>query len=276
MRIPVALTIAGSDSGGGAGIQADLKTFHAFGVFGTSAITAVTVQDTMGVRGWHAIPAEIVAGQIDVVAGDLRPRASKTGMLASRALVETVADAVARNFLSGLVVDPVMVATSGDRLLDPDAEEAIVHRLLPLAALVTPNLPEAGLLTGLAVEDEAGMSRAAAALVDRGAGAALLKGGHLRGSRVVDVLFDGATWYRWERPRIGAREMHGTGCTLSAAVAAGLAHGQPLADAVAAALEYVHRAIEQAPALGAGSRPLNHLVQPARPVPPQGSTSAAR
>jgi hydroxymethylpyrimidine/phosphomethylpyrimidine kinase len=257
----VALTIAGSDSGGGAGIQADLKTFHAFGVFGTTAVTAVTAQNTLGVMGIHAVPAELVRAQIEAVALDLRPAACKTGMLATRATVEVVAAAIRAEALPNVVVDPVMIATSGDRLLDPDAEDAITTALLPLATLVTPNLDEAALLAGFAVEDVGGMERAARSLVERGARAALVKGGHLRGDTVTDVLFDGHELRRWRRPRLRTRGAHGTGCTLSAAVAAGLALTRPLGDAVEDALGYVHRAIAAAPGLGAGNGPLNHFVK---------------
>jgi hydroxymethylpyrimidine kinase/phosphomethylpyrimidine kinase len=262
--LPVALTIAGSDSGGGAGIQADLKTFHAFGVFGTTAVTAVTVQNTRGVSGVHAVPVEMVRAQVRAVADDLAPAACKTGMLATAELARAVADAIAGHGLPNYVLDPVMVATSGDRLLDRDAERTIVEALLPLAALVTPNLDEASILVGAEVRDPAAMRRAAAALVEMGAGAALLKGGHLAGGELVDLLFDGRHWREWRRPRLETRSTHGTGCTLSAAVAAGLAHGRPLGDAVDAALDYVHRAIRSAPGLGSGHGPLNHLV-PATP-----------
>jgi hydroxymethylpyrimidine/phosphomethylpyrimidine kinase len=258
--IPIALTIAGSDSGGGAGIQADLKTFHAFGVFGTSAVTAVTVQNTLGVSGVHPVPVEVVQAQIAAVAADLPPAALKTGMLATAELVRAVAASIREHRLAKLVVDPVMVATSGDRLLAAHAERAMVGELLPLAALVTPNLPEAALLTGEPVEDEPGMRRAARALVELGAAAALVKGGHLGGRELVDVLYDGREWRAWRRPRLDTRHTHGTGCTLSAAVAAGLAHGRPLAQAVADALDYVARAIAAAPGLGCGHGPLNHLV----------------
>jgi hydroxymethylpyrimidine kinase/phosphomethylpyrimidine kinase len=278
-RLPVALTIAGSDSGGGAGIQADLKTFHAFGVFGTSAITAVTVQNTRGVSGVHTVPEATVRAQIEAVARDLAPAACKTGMLATRRLVEVVAEAVAAEGLGALVVDPVMVATSGDRLLDRDAEAAIMRCLVPRCALVTPNLDEAALLVGFEVRDEAAMVRAAERLVAAGAGAALVKGGHLGGETLVDVLHDGREVHRFRRPRIQTRSTHGTGCTLSAAVAAGLAHGRPLAEAVADALDYVHRAIATAPALGSGNGPLNHFVpaRPARaPAPPGESTTRRR
>lgn len=261
--LPVALTIAGSDSGGGAGIQADLKTFHAYGVFGTSAITAITVQNTLGVTGVHAIPDDIVRGQIAAVATDLRPAACKTGMLATRSLVQTVADAIAEHGLRTYVLDPVMVATSGDRLLDEDAEEAIVQRLVPLALLVTPNLDEATILTGRAVDDVPAMHRAARSLVELGARAALIKGGHLHGDELVDVLFDGRDIREFRRARIHTTSTHGTGCTLSAAVTAGLAHGLPLAAAVEHALDFVHRAIAAAPNLGAGNGPLNHF-QPVR------------
>lgn len=259
-RPPIALTIAGSDSGGGAGIQADLKTFHAFGCFGTSALTAVTVQNTRGVTGVHPVPVDVVRAQIAAVADDLPPAACKTGMLATAALVRAVADSVRAHDLPHLVVDPVMVATSGDRLLDADAQRTIVDALFPVAALVTPNLDEAAILAGFPVEEEEGMRRAAEALVGLGAAAVLLKGGHLRGPEMVDVLYDGAEWHTWRRPRLETTSTHGTGCTLSAAVAAGLAHGRSLHEAVDDALDYVQRAMRTAPGLGGGHGPLNHLV----------------
>lgn len=262
-----ALTIAGSDSGGGAGIQADLRTFHAFGVYGTSAITALTAQNTIGVRGVHAVPPDFVRAQIDAVVDDLPPAACKTGMLANRRIVEVVAAAIADHELTGYVLDPVMVATSGDRLLDRNAEKAIVERLLPLCAVVTPNLDEARLLTGIEASDEAGMVRTAEALVDLGARAALVKGGHLPGGSVVDMLWDGHDMRSWRRPRIETTSTHGTGCTLSAAVAAGLALGRPLSDAVESALAYVHAAIASAPGLGSGHGPLNHWAPTAMPQP---------
>jgi hydroxymethylpyrimidine/phosphomethylpyrimidine kinase len=261
---PIALTIAGSDSGGGAGIQADLKTFHAFGVFGTSAVTALTAQNTHGVHGVHAVPPEFVHAQIDAVASDLRPAASKTGMLATAAIIAVVARSIASHRLDNVVVDPVMVASSGDRLLDPGAERALLEELVPLAALVTPNLDEAALLVGEPVADIAAMERAAHALVARGARAALVKGGHLQGGEVVDVLFDGSALTQWRRARVHTHGGHGTGCTLSAAIAAGLAHGRGLHAAIEDALDFVHRAIAQAPRLGSGTAPLNHFV-PVRP-----------
>lgn len=260
MTMPVALTIAGSDSGGGAGIQADLKTFHAFGVFGTTAITAITVQDTVGVHGVHAVPVDVVRRQIEVVAADLAPAACKTGMLATAELVAAVAGAIRGLALPRYVLDPVMVATSGDRLLDRDAESAVAELLLPLSAVATPNLDEARLLTGLPIDDEAGMVRAAERLVAMGASAALVKGGHLDGPEVVDVLADGEGCRSWRRPRIETTSTHGTGCTVSAAITAGLAMGRPLHRAVGDALDYGHRAIAAAPGLGAGNGPLNHFV----------------
>ena len=266
-QLPVALTIAGSDSGGGAGIQADLKTFHAYGVFGTSAITAVTVQNTLGVKGYHAIPPDIVRAQIRAVTEDFHPAACKTGMLATRELVMTIAESLEQHALPHYVLDPVMVATSGDRLLDEGAERAIMEHLVPLATLVTPNLDEAALLTGLVVDSVEGMERAARALVGAGARAALVKGGHLQGSGITDVLYDGSQVRAFHRSRIQTRSTHGTGCTLSAAIAAGLGRGLSLHAAVESGLGYVHRAIERAPNLGRGNGPLNHLVRP--PLPAQ-------
>lgn len=258
--LPVALSIAGSDSGGGAGIQADLKTFQAFGVFGTTAITAITAQNTHGVTAVHSVPPGIVAEQIAVVASDLKPAASKTGMLATAELVEVVAAAIVEHGLENYVLDPVMVATSGDRLLDQSAETSIMERLLPLAALVTPNLDEAAVMAGRPIRTEEEMREIARELVERGAAAALIKGGHLEGDTVVDVLFDGTEFLRWERPRIETRNSHGTGCTLAAAITAGLARGETLVDAVETGLDYVHRAILEAPGLGSGHGPLNHFV----------------
>ena len=258
--LPVALTIAGSDSGGGAGIQADLKTFHAFGVFGTSAVTAVTAQNTVGVTAVHPVPPDAVRAQIDAVAGDLHPRAVKTGMLATAELAEAAAEAIARHGLRAYVMDPVMVAASGDRLLEPDAETTLARRLLPLAALVTPNLQEAALLAGSNVDSLADMKVAARHLVKMGAGAALVKGGHLPSGDAADVFWDGNEERVWRRPRIATRHVHGTGCTLSAAVAAGLARGVPLLDAVDAAVDFVARAIASAPGLGSGGGPINHFA----------------
>lgn len=258
--LPIALSIAGSDSGGGAGIQADLKTFHAFGVFGTTALTAVTAQNTEGVQAIHPVPLNIVRAQIDSVVGDLRPAGVKTGMLATVDLVETVAASIEGHGLGNFVMDPVMVATSGDRLLDQNAEEALVSRLLPLTSLVTPNLHEARILTGIEVVALDGMRAAARALVEEGAGAALVKGGHLGGEEVVDLLWDGHRETIWQRPRVETIHTHGTGCTLSAAAAACLSRGMPLQEAVHEAIGFVSRAIESAPGLGRGSGPVNHFA----------------
>ena len=260
------MTIAGSDSGGGAGIQADLKTFHAFGVFGTTAVTAVTAQNTLGVQAVHAIPPDIVVAQIRSVARDLRPAACKTGMLATRALVEAVAGALREEALdSNYVLDPVMVATSGDALLDAGAEAAILAQLVPLAVCVTPNLDEAERLTGRRVRTMREMQAAAESLVLAGARSALIKGGHLEGGEVIDVLWDGRQLRTWTRERIATRSTHGTGCTLSAAIVAGLANGRLIDAAVAAALDWVHRAIRSAPGLGHGNGPLDHFIAPLEP-----------
>jgi hydroxymethylpyrimidine kinase/phosphomethylpyrimidine kinase len=256
--LPVVLSIAGSDSGGGAGIQADLKTFEAFGVFGTTALTAVTVQNTLGVTGVHPIPLDVVSAQIGAVAADLHPAAVKTGMLGSPELVAVVADAIRERSLANYVLDPVMVATSGDRLLDRSAERTILEKLVPLATLVTPNLHEAEILVGFPVGNVAQMRDAAAALVAAGARAALIKGGHLPGHELVDIFFDGSDWHEWRRPRIESTNTHGTGCTLSAAIAAGLGLGEPLLRAVEEGLVYVNHAIATAPGLGSGHGPLNH------------------
>jgi hydroxymethylpyrimidine/phosphomethylpyrimidine kinase len=258
---PVALTIAGSDSGGGAGIQADLKTFQAFGVFGCSAVTAVTAQNTLGVTAVHAVPEEMVREQIRAVASDIPPNAVKTGMLASAALVETVAQAIEEHRLTNYVLDPVMISTSGHRLLDRDAEDTIRRSLIPLAAVVTPNLHEAGVLTGLTVETQSDLADAARAILDLGARAALVKGGHLGGDEAVDLLLTEEGEHVWSRPRISTSAGHGTGCTLSAALAAGLAAGRPLADAAAAAVGFVARALADPPGLGAGRGPINHFVR---------------
>ena len=264
----IALTIAGSDSGGGAGIQADLKTFHRFGVFGTSVITAVTAQNTLGVLAVHLVPVEMVRAQLAALAADLPAHACKTGMLASTAVVRAVAESLDPGI--PYVCDPVMVASSGDRLLDADAERVIAERLIPGATLVTPNLDEATILAGFSVADPAAMQRAGRALLERGAQAVLVKGGHLPGDTLVDLLVTPDGTRRYEHPRIATSSTHGTGCTLSAAITAGLAsrrdrgaRGRQVASAVLEsavtdALEYLHLAIANAPGLGAGHGPINH------------------
>lgn len=267
----IAMTIAGSDSGGGAGIQADLKTFQQFGVFGTSAVVALTAQNTRGVRAAMGVPADMVAAQVAALAEDLPPSALKTGMLATAALAEQVAGLLGQHGWGQpggrvpYVLDPVMVATSGDRLLTPDAESVIRDRLLPLATLVTPNLDEAALLVGHPVGTEAEMQRAGEALLRLGAGAALVKGGHLAGDELVDLLVTPSGTTRFAHPRQATTSTHGTGCTLSAAITAGLALGRSLEDAVADALDYLQRAIAAAPGLGGGHGPVWHGV----PAPPR-------
>jgi hydroxymethylpyrimidine/phosphomethylpyrimidine kinase len=260
-RVNIALTIAGSDSGGGAGIQADLKTFHQFGVFGTSVITAITAQNTLGVEEWDAVRPELVKSQIDAVASDLRPAAFKSGMLPTKELIGVVARAIANHNLQSYVLDPVMVATSGDSLIDANAVDALRADLFPLAALVTPNADEARVLTGITILGEADMERAAESIASHGAKAVLIKGGHVDdgSSQIVDCLFDGElTFFR--HPRIATRSTHGTGCTLSAAITASLAHGIPLRQAVSTGIEFVHEAIASAPNLGRGNGPLNHFA----------------
>lgn len=257
----IALTIAGSDSGGGAGIQADLKTFHQFGVFGTSVITAITAQNTIGVSEWEAVRPGLVKSQIDAVAADLRPGAFKSGMLGTTSTIEIVADAISEYQLNMYVLDPVMVATSGDMLIEKDAVNAIRRLLFPLADLVTPNADEARVLTGNAIDSEDDMKQAAEAIASFGAKAVLVKGGHVRSadSQIVDCLYDGDfTFFR--HSRVDTRSTHGTGCTLSAAITASLANGIALREAVSIAIDFVHEAIATAPALGSGSGPLNHFA----------------
>lgn len=259
----VALTIAGSDSGGGAGIQADLKTFHQFGIFGTSAITAITAQNTVGVSRWDAVQPDLVRAQIDAVATDLRPAAVKSGMLGTEAIVRTVAAALEEHGLGNYVLDPVMVATSGDMLIEPGAVEAIRARLLLMAALVTPNAGEAAVLAGHPIDDEDDMRRAAESILELGAKAVLIKGGHVfspGNPEIIDVFYDG-DFEVFTHPRIATASTHGTGCTLSAAIAAQLARGTALKEAVRSAIDYVHAALVSAPGLGAGHGPLNHFAR---------------
>jgi len=265
--VRIALTVAGSDSGGGAGIQADLKTFHQFGVFGASVITAVTAQNTRGVAAWEPVTPALVRAQLDALLADLPPDAIKSGMLGDADAVHALADALARVPSRPYVLDPVLVATSGDALAVPGLAALLAQRLLPLAALITPNLPEAEALTGAAVRTPADMERAGAALVALGARAALVKGGHLAGDQVVDVLVRREGARRFTHPRVETASTHGTGCTLSAAITAGLALGRPLALAVEQAIDFVQRALAAAPGLGGGRGPLNHFVPAPRGGP---------
>jgi hydroxymethylpyrimidine/phosphomethylpyrimidine kinase len=250
-----ALTIAGSDSGGGAGIQADLRTFQSLGVFGTSAITAVTAQNTLGVRAIQALDAAIVAAQIDAVAEDFALAAVKIGMLANTEIVHSVARAIDRHRLAPVVLDPVMVAKGGDALLSSDAVDAIRIELIPRAAIVTPNLPEAEVLTGGKIAGQSGMLAAAAKLLQMGARAVVIKGGHLDGE-AADLLMSAGMTLGLAAPRMATAHTHGTGCTFAAAIAARLALGDDVEAAVRFAKDYVHRAIQLAPGLGHGHGPL--------------------
>jgi hydroxymethylpyrimidine/phosphomethylpyrimidine kinase len=255
------LIVAGSDSGGGAGIQADIKSVTAMNGFAATAITALTAQNTEGVHGVVGVEPAFIAQQIEVVLSDIGADALKTGMLHSAAVIEVVAAGIERHAAGvPLVVDPVMVAKGGHRLLLTEAEAALRDRLLPMAALITPNLPEAEVLVGFPVRVEADMKRAAERLAELGAGAVLMKGGHLEGDRVVDLLFHDGKFHRFDDVRIVSRSTHGTGCTLASAIAAGLAQKMTLHDAVARARDYVRKAIETAPGFGRGHGPLNHAV----------------
>ncbi|WP_347330626.1 bifunctional hydroxymethylpyrimidine kinase/phosphomethylpyrimidine kinase [Marinimicrobium locisalis] len=268
---PVALTIAGSDSGGGAGIQADLKTFAACGIFGCSALTALTAQNSVGVQAVHPVPPEFVVQQLNSVLSDFSVRAIKTGMLANVGVLEAVVQVLNDWPDIPLVVDPVMVSTSGDRLLEPEAERIIRDRLLPRATLVTPNLPEAAALLGEpSTEEQAGLWRQAEQLLAMGPGAVLLKGGHSEGAEAMDLLLSAELSEVLSRPRLRTANTHGSGCTLSAAIAAGLARGLTLATAVAEAKDYVQGALAGSMGwqLGRGAGPLDHFYRQHWPEPP--------
>ena len=255
--LPRALTIAGSDSGGGAGIQADLKTFFALGCHGMSALTAITAQNTIGVTGIHTVPPNFVAAQIDAVATDIGVDAAKTGMLATAEIIEAVAGALRGHGINRLVVDPVFVSKGGDSLLMPDAVAALRTHMLPLAEIVTPNLHEAGGLLGGRIETIDDMKEAARSLRSLGPRAVLVKGGHLSGERAVDVMFDGTDMIEIDGPRFDTTDTHGTGCTLAAAIAARLAHGDELEPAVRFAKRFVGNAIERGLRIGKGYGPVN-------------------
>jgi len=256
---PIALTIAGSDPSGGAGIQADLKTFHQFGVYGEAAITLLTVQNSLGVSRVAVMEPDLVLEQIAAVLADIPPSAAKTGALGSVEVVRAVAR-VAADFAFPLVVDPVMIGKHGAPLLPETATVLVRRELLPRAALVTPNVPEAEALTGLTIRTLDDMRQAACAIRAMGARAVLIKGGHLE-SDATDILFDGSEWRDFPAPRIQTRHTHGTGCTYSAAITAGLASGLPLGDAVARAKRFIHEAIRTNPGLGRGSGPVNHHAE---------------
>lgn len=264
-QYPRVLSIAGSDSGGGAGIQADLKTFAALGCFGMTAITALTAQNTCGVRAIHPVPPDMLRAQIDAVLEDIGADAVKVGMLHSPEIVRTVAQAIDRHHLSRVVFDPVMVATSGAKLIDDPAIAVLVTELFPRAALITPNLDEAGLLVGRPLASAQDMAQAAAELMARGARAVLLKGGHLAGDVVTDLLLQADCEPLWmQAPRIDTANTHGTGCTLSSAIAAHLALGATLAYAVQQARDFVRQALRAGASVktGQGEGPLNHGFAP--------------
>lgn len=255
----IALTIAGSDSGGGAGIQADLKTFAALGVFGASALTAVTAQNTVGVDAVEVLSPEIVAAQISSVVTDMPVAAAKTGMLANAGIIGAVTRSVQQHRITRLVVDTVMVSKSGHRLLARDAEDALRSMLLPAAYVITPNIPEAEVLTGLKIASYDDMKNAAQKLHSMGASNVLMKGGHLSTTQSPDVLFDGRVLHDFAAPRVATQSTHGTGCTLSAAITAYLALGENLADACRKAKEYLTRALVNAQPIGRGHGPVNHF-----------------
>ena len=259
MLIPKALTIAGSDSGGGAGIQADLKTFSAFRVFGMSVITAVTAQNSLGVQGVENLPPAFVAQQLRSVLEDFGADAAKCGMLSTAPIIEAVATELTSHRIEKLVVDPVMVAKSGDQLLQPEARAALADRILPLALLVTPNLPEAEVLAGIRVAEPEDMEEAARRIHLMGPRYVLVKGGHLKGD-ATDLLWNGRDFTRFSTPRIDSQNTHGSGCTFSAAITAGLARGQALGDAIRSAKAYVTRAIREGFQAGRGVGQLRHFI----------------
>jgi hydroxymethylpyrimidine/phosphomethylpyrimidine kinase len=257
MKLKRIMTIAGSDSGGGAGIQADLKTITALGGFGMSVITALTAQNTLGVHGIHEIPVEFVEKQFDAVATDIGIDAAKTGMLSNASVIKAVAGKIRHYAVKNLVVDPVMVAKGGTRLIKDEAKETLIRELLPLALIVTPNIPEAEELTGMRITSIADMQKAAIAIRDMGAATVLVKGGHMGGA-AVDVLCDSGTFDEFRSERIDTTDTHGTGCTMSAAIATGIAQGMPVQEAVRQAKDYVTTAIRFSLRIGGGHGPTNH------------------
>jgi hydroxymethylpyrimidine kinase/phosphomethylpyrimidine kinase len=266
-----ALTIAGSDSGGGAGIQADLKTFSAYGVYGASAVTAVTAQNTLGVTDWLAMPPTLVEGQIDAVLSDIGAGAVKTGMLANAAIVRAVAAKLRDHAVSNLVVDPVMIATSGDRLLEEDAVDALIQDLLPLALVVTPNVAEAAALTNRAIASWDDVRGAAAQIVEMGARSVVITGADAAADKpgsAIDLFYDGHAYRELTSVRVDTTSTHGTGCTFSSAIAAGLAKGMELAGAVVLAKSYVTLAIQHAYPVGHGRGPVHHFYRYWQPVGP--------
>ena len=252
------MTIAGSDSGGGAGVQADLKTFAALGVYGASTLTAITAQNTVAVTAVHELPEDVISAQIDAVVSDIGVDAVKTGMLSSSAIVGVVAQRIKRHRISNLVVDPVMVAKSGDALLRQEAVDSVLTMLVPLAALVTPNIPEAETLTEMSISSEEDVREAARRILALGAGAVVVKGGHREGP-ATDLFYDGSSFVEFSSERFDTVNTHGTGCTFASAAAAGLAQGKSVVEAVAQAKEYVTEAIRHSYPLGQGHGPVHHF-----------------
>jgi len=260
VKIPKAMTIAGSDSGGGAGVQADLKTFAALGVYGASTLTAITAQNTVAVTAVHEIPTDVITAQIDTVLTDIGADAVKTGMLSSSDIIECVCEALEVHGVQRLVVDPVMIAKSGDALLREDAIGSLRTRLLPLAMVVTPNIPEAEALTETTIVSDADVRRAAEAIVGMEARSVVVKGGHREGP-ATDLFYDGKEFKEFTAPRFDTVNTHGTGCTFASAVAAGLARGMVVTDAVALAKDYVTEGIRHSFSIGQGHGPLNHFYR---------------
>jgi len=258
----IALTIAGSDSGGGAGIQADLKTFQAFKVFGVSVITSVTSQNTLGVRSIQDMDPEIIGDQIDMIMEDMGCDAAKTGMVSNGEIIEVIVDRIRKHKIDKLVIDPVMVSKSGNRLLKKDAESILIEKLLPLAYLLTPNVNEAEILSGMKISDIEEVKKAAKKIAEMGAENVLIKGGHLKEVKAIDILFSEGEYTVFESEKIDSKNTHGTGCTISSAITASLSRGENLLDSVRIAKDYVTRAIENAPKIGKGFGPLYHPTTP--------------
>lgn len=258
MRVNKALTIAGSDSGGGAGIQADLKTFQELGVYGMSAITAITAQNTMGVKGVHPVPTSMITLQLEAIAADLTPDSIKTGMLFSSEVIHAVADCIEKFSWKQVVIDPVMIAKGGASLLQQDAIIAMKERLLPLATMITPNIPEAEVLTGITIHSLEDRKIAAKHLFELGVDFVVIKGGHSDDSMAVDIFFDGDRFEEISSPRLQTKNTHGTGCTFSAAITAQLAKGNSVKDSVTIAKHYIQAAIKHDLHIGSGHGPTNH------------------
>ncbi|WP_456271117.1 bifunctional hydroxymethylpyrimidine kinase/phosphomethylpyrimidine kinase [Bacillus sp. AK031] len=258
METVKALTIAGSDSGGGAGIQADLKTFQELKVYGMSAITAVTAQNTLGVQGVYPMSLEAIKEQLGSIAVDLAPQAVKTGMLFNSDVIEVVAKAIGKYQWNNIIVDPVMIAKGGSPLLQEEAIEALRKKLIPLSTVITPNIPEAEVITGMKIDSFSRRKEAANAMIELGAQSVVIKGGHDESDSADDLFYDGVTFETFSKPRLHTSNTHGTGCTFSAAIAAQLAKGHSLQQAIQVAKSFIHEAIKQDLKIGSGHGPTNH------------------